>query len=78
MNGMDLSSEMNIYWAEWDANEIKYGINDKMLRKADNINSKNPVRLNLSVSVMDFNNEAADTIDGTSMKIDWVKVYRKK
>ena len=49
-----------------------------MLRKADNINSKNPVRLNLSVSVMDFNNEAADTIDGTSMKIDWVKVYRKK
>lgn len=32
----------------------------------------------LSLAILDHGGEVTDAIDGTSMKIDWVKYYKKR
>ncbi len=74
----DLATEMNIFHLEWDAKQLQFGCNGEIVRKAENKYCKNPVRMYLSLAVLDFAGEVTDAIDGTEMVVDWVKVYEKK
>lgn len=73
--GIDYSENFHVYGMAWTENEIKYYFNNKLLKTYKNTECFEELTIFLSLAIFDVAGEVTDAIDGTSMKIDWVRYY---
>lgn len=79
---MDLDEDFHVYGLEWNERELIWYFNGKPVRRLANPNAHAPADVRLSTVIMtrqlERDNVALETMDGVSMAVDWVRVYRKK
>lgn len=75
---IDLSREFHVYGLEWTEKELIFFYDDKELRREPNAFCRGEAPVLLSSAIIKWAGAVTEKIDGTSMDVDWVRVYRKK
>ena len=71
------ANEYHIYGMEWTEQEIKYYFDNQLVNIVPNQQCNEELSVWLSLAIFDTAGEVTDAIDGTSMKIDWVRYYER-
>jgi len=77
-SGMNLGREYHTYGLKWTKDSLTYYFDGKVLRGMKNEICHTPAPVYLSEAIISWAGEVIDAIDGTSMDVDWVKVYQLK
>ena len=77
-NGLNLGKEYHTYALEWSKDSLIYSFDGKVMRRAKNEFCHSPAPVYLSEAIISWAGAVSDAIDGTSMDVDWVKVYQFK
>lgn len=77
-SGMNLANEFHIYALDWSKDSLIYSFDGKVMRRIRNDICHSPAPVYLSEAIISWAGAVTDAIDGTSMGVDWVKVYQKK
>jgi len=77
-SGMNLANEFHTYALEWSKDSLIYSFDGKVLRRIKNDICHSPAPIYLSEAIIAWVGAVTDAIDGTSMVVDWVKVYQIK
>ncbi len=77
-NGLNLGKEYHTYALEWSKDSLIYSFDGKVMRRAKNEFCHSPAPVYLSEAIISWAGAVTDAIDGTSMDVDWVKVYQIK
>ena len=75
---VDLSKDFHTYAVEWNKDEIIWLFDGKELWRKPNQYFHKEASIYLSAAIADWVGPVTDRIDGTSMVVDWVKVYQKE
>ncbi|NOZ21928.1 MAG: glycoside hydrolase family 16 protein [Planctomycetes bacterium] len=79
---MDLDRDFHVYACEWNEQEIIWYFDGQPVRRLKNPVCHAPADVRLSTVIMTraLEKDGIDiaTMDGVSMAVDWVRVYRKK
>lgn len=79
VRGANLSEEFHTYALEWTEDEFIWYFDGKEIRRDKNIIAKVPARVYLSSSIITWGGgPITDSIDVTSMDVDYVRVYQRK
>jgi beta-glucanase (GH16 family) len=78
LSGMNLGKEYHTYGLEWNKDSLIYSFDGKVMRRAKNEFCHSPAPIYLSEAIISWSGAVTDAIDGTSMDVDWVKVYQLK
>ena len=84
LSAMDVTEEMNLaetlhtYGLEWNEDEIVFYFDGTEIRREKNEFCRSDVPIWLSLAIIPWAGEVTDAIDGTSMKVVWVRYYQKK
>lgn len=84
MSVMDVEEDSNFgkeyhtYGLEWDEENIIFYFDGKEIRREKNEFCYSETPIWLSLAIIPWAGEVTDKIDGTSMKVDWVRYYQKK
>ena len=78
LSGMNLGKEYHTYALEWSKDSLLYSFDGKVMRRIKNEFCHSPAPVYLSEAIISWAGEVTDAIDGTSMDVDWVKVYQLK
>ncbi|WP_458449407.1 glycoside hydrolase family 16 protein [Fibrobacter sp.] len=73
----DLFSRFHTYAVEWDETKISFFFDGKLIREKKNDECNQEAYLVVGAAVMKWAGEITDSIDGTSMIIDYVRVWEK-
>jgi len=73
----DHSEDFHVYGVDWSPNHIKYYFDNKLIRTMPNTRCNTELHIWLSLAIFEFAGEVTDAIDGTSMKVDWVRYYKQ-
>ena len=78
----DLAADFHIYATEWNPEEIIWYVDGQPRRRLANTWAHAPADVRLSTVIMprQLEKDGVDvsTMDGVSMAVDWVRVYKKK
>jgi beta-glucanase (GH16 family) len=74
----DLSKDFHVYALEWTEKELVWRFDGKEIRRMEQSICRAPAVVRLSTAVMPWAGAAADALVGTSMDVDWVRVYKSK
>lgn len=76
----DFSEEFHTYGYAWDEHKQEFYVDGKLVRVEHNDQNHSATNILLSLAILskDIAGKVTDSIDGTSMKIDYVRVYKKK
>lgn len=77
-SGMNLANEFHTYALDWSKDSLIYSFDGKVMRRIKNDICHSPAPIYLSEAIIAWAGAVTDAIDGTSMVVDWVKVYQKK
>jgi beta-glucanase (GH16 family) len=77
-SGMNLANEFHTYALEWSKDSLIYLFDGKVMRRIKNDICHSPAPVYLSEAIIAWAGEVTDAIDGTSMVVDWVKIYQLK
>ena len=77
-SGINLADEFHTYALEWSKDSLIYSFDGKVMRRIKNDICHSPAPVYLSEAIIAWAGAVTDAIDGTSMIVDWVKVYQKK
>jgi len=72
----DLSEDFHVYGLKWHENELIYYFDGKVIRRVQNTFAHKVTPVRLSSAVIEWAGPVTDAIDGTSMDIDYVRVWR--
>ena len=75
---VDLSKDFHTYALEWSKEELIWFFDGKEIRRYPNKYCHKEAAVYLSGAIADWVGTVTDQIDGTSMIVDWVKVYQKQ
>lgn len=76
---VDFSKEYHTFGLEWDENWLIYYYDRKELRRVPNKFVYSPAPVFLSGAIVDWAAEVIpEMIDGTTMEVDYVRVYKRK
>lgn len=74
----DLAADFHIYAAEWNEREVIYYFDGREIFRAPNTKAHLDVPVIFATAVLPFwAGPVTDALDGKSMDVDWVRVYRK-
>jgi beta-glucanase (GH16 family) len=76
--GINLANDYHIYGLEWTKDSLIYSFDGNVIRRLKNEFCHSPAPVYLSEAIISWAGEVTDAIDGTSMVVDWVKVYQLK
>lgn len=76
--GKNLGMEFHTYGLDWSKDSLVFSIDGKVLRRTKNDFCHSPAPVYLSEAIIAWAGAVTDAIDGTSMVVDWVKIYQKK
>ncbi len=73
----DLGHSFHVYGLEWNEKELVYYFDGREIRRIANeiCHGESPVRL--SLAIIRWAGAVTDAIDGKSMDVDWVRVWRR-
>ena len=75
----DLAADFHIYAAEWNEREVIFYFDGHEIHRAANTKAHLDVPVIFATAVLPFwAGPVTDALDGKSMDVDWVRVYRKK
>ena len=74
----DLSEDFHIYALEWTDREFIYYFDGKEISRKQNINAFKPLYPIFSTAVINWAGQIPDSADGSSMDVEWVRIYDKK
>lgn len=77
-SGDDLSADFHTYGLEWTEQELIYYLDGKEIGRRPAANANLPVYPILSTALLDGAGPITDALDGKSMDVDYVRVYRQK
>lgn len=72
-----LAEGYHVYGVDWEADSIKFYVDNKLVRAELNLFCHEPAILSLSTAVLNWAGHISDSIDGTKMEIDYVRVYSR-
>ena len=75
-NTTNLGSAFHTYGLEWTKDSLIYSFDGKVMRRLKNEICHSPAPIYLSEAILTWAGAVTDAIDGTSMDVDWVKVYQ--
>ncbi|AUP79711.1 glycoside hydrolase family 16 protein [Flavivirga eckloniae] len=76
--GVDFSEEFHTYGLKWDENEMIFYLDGKEIRRIANTFCFSESPIFLSLAIVEWYGTLTDAVDGTSMKVDYVRYYKKK
>jgi len=76
--GINLANDFHIYGLKWTKDSLIYSFDGNVIRRMKNEFCHSPAPVYLSEAIISWAGEVTDAIDGTSMDVDWVKVYQLK
>jgi Glycosyl hydrolases family 16 len=76
--GSNLAKEFHVYGFEWSEKELVWSFDGKEIRREANTLCHGPAPVWLSSAIIKWAGEVTDTIDGTSMDADYVRVYQRR
>lgn len=74
--GLDLSKAFHVYGLAWSEKELVWYFDGREIRREPNTICRKPAPVWLSLAIMKWAGPVTDAIDGTSMDVDYVRVYR--
>jgi hypothetical protein len=77
-NVVDFSKDYHLFGLEWNEDELIFYVDRKEVRREKNEFSLSPSPIWLSLAIISWDDSVTDSIDGTFMEIDYVKVYNRK
>ena len=75
---VNLSKEFHVYGLEWTAGELVWYFDGKEIRRLKQDICRDKAVVRLSTAVMPWAGKITDALDGTSMDVEWVRVYGKE
>lgn len=75
---IDFSKEYHTFGLEWDENEFSYYVDRKKVRTIKNEWCYSPATVFVSGAVVLWAGEITDALDGATMEVDYVRIYKKK
>lgn len=75
IEGADLSEEYHTYGLEWNREELIWFYDGQEIRREKNTICHREAPVLLSLAIISWAGPVTDAIDGTSMKVDYVRVY---
>lgn len=76
--GCDLAKEFHVYGFEWNAKELVWYFDGREIRREPNSVAHGPAPVWLSSAIIKWAGPVTDKIDGTSMDVDYVRVYQRR
>jgi len=73
----DLSGDYHVYAIEWNKDEIIWYFDGKQVWKTPNTCANGQAGIHISTAVLPSTGAVTDDLDGTSMKVQWVRVYSR-
>ncbi|MEM9417912.1 MAG: family 16 glycosylhydrolase [Planctomycetota bacterium] len=84
VSSLDVSEVANfgknyhVFGLEWDEEKIVFYKDGKEIRREKNEFAYSEAPIWLSLAIIKWDGPVTDAIDGTSMKVDWVRYYQRK
>jgi len=75
--GADLTETYHLYGLAWDENALVWYFDGQEIRREPNTICRLPAPVFLSLAVIKWGGLVTDAIDGTSMDVDFVRVYER-
>lgn len=75
---VDFSKEYHTFGLEWNEDFFAYYVDRKMVRKIENKWCYSPATVFVSGAVVLWAGEITDALDGATMEVDYVRIYKKK
>jgi len=75
--GLNLSEAYHIYGLAWDEKELVWYFDGQEIRREPNTNCYLPAPVFLSLAIINWAGPVTDAVDGTSMDVDFVRVYER-
>lgn len=75
---IDFSKEYHTFGLEWDENEFSYYVDRKKVRTIKNDYCYSPAAIHVSGAVVLWAGEVTEALDGATMEVDYVRVYKRK
>ena len=76
---VDLSDGFHVYAVEWNEDEVVWYFDGEVIRRWENTVAHHPLDVRFSTAVVqDWRGPVTDALDGTSMDVDWVRVYQRR
>jgi len=77
IDGADLSREPHVHGLQWTKDELIWYFDGKEIRREKNTICHRPAPVWLSLAIMNWAGPVTDAVDGTSMDVDYVRVYER-
>lgn len=74
----DFSEKFHTYGLEWTKEWLIYYFDGVEIRRERNDWCHNPGNVYLSLAILKYMGRIPDSLDGTSMKVDYVRIYKEK
>jgi beta-glucanase (GH16 family) len=74
----DLSREFHVYALEWNEQELIYYFDGQEIRRQPHDICHGPAAVWLSLAILRWAGSITDAIDGTSMDVDYVRIWQRK
>lgn len=76
VGGANLADEFHTYGLAWNKNELIWFFDGKEIRREKNTICHGEAPVWLSLAIINWAGPVTDAIDGTSMEVDYVRVYQ--
>jgi len=76
-DGMDLSEDFHVYGFEWTPTELVWYFDGQEIRRISHEICHREAPVFFSTAVTEGAGTVTDVLDGTSMDVDWVRVYER-
>jgi beta-glucanase (GH16 family) len=73
----DLSQDFHVYAVEWRESELIWYFDGKRIRRLAHAICKDAAPVRLSTAVFPWAGKVTDALNGASMDVDWVRVYKR-
>lgn len=74
----DLSEDFHIYALEWTEDELIYFFDGKEISRKRNIDAHTPLYPIFSTAVINWAGQIPDSANGSTMDVEWVRIYDKR
>jgi beta-glucanase (GH16 family) len=78
IDGVELGDAFHTYGLEWNKQELIWYFDGKEIRREANSICHGEAPVWLSLAILDWAGPVTDAIDGTSMDVDYVRVFRQQ
>jgi beta-glucanase (GH16 family) len=74
----NFARDFHVFGLEWTQQALVFYVDGKEIRRETNVFCHSPASVWLSEAIISWAGKVADTIDGTAMEVDYVRVYQKE